>query len=157
MYDVKCNVAIIGGGPAGLAAAVAAKEEGAEKVLILERDNALGGILQQCIHPGFGLTRFHEELTGPEYYSRFVRQALELGVEYMLNSMVLQVNEETGEIICTSSEYGMTCVHADSVVLAMGCREKTRASIMVPGTRPAGLYTAGSAQRLVNLQKIMVG
>ena len=85
----------------------------------------------------FGLTRFHEELTGPEYYSRFVRQALELGVEYMLNSMVLQVNEETGEIICTSSEYGMTCVHADSVVLAMGCREKTRASIMVPGTRPA--------------------
>lgn len=157
MYDVKCNVAIIGGGPAGLAAAVAAKEEGAEKVLILERDNALGGILQQCIHPGFGLTRFHEELTGPEYYSRFVRQALELGVEYMLNSMVLQVNEETGEIICTSSEYGMTCVHADSVVLAMGCREKTRASIMVPGTRPAGLYTAGSAQRLVNRQNIMVG
>lgn len=157
MYDVKCNVAIIGGGPAGLAAAVAAKEEGAEKVLILERDNALGGILQQCIHPGFGLTRFHEELTGPEYYSRFVKQALELGVEYMLNSMVLQVSQDSGEIICTSSEYGMTRVHADSIVLAMGCREKTRASIMVPGTRPSGLYTAGSAQRLVNRQNIMVG
>ena len=157
MYNVKCDVAIIGGGPAGLAAAIAAKEEGAQKVLVLERDNALGGILQQCIHPGFGLTRFGEELTGPEYYGRFVDRAKELGVEYMLNSMVLQVNNETNEIIATSSEYGLTCVQAGSIVLAMGCREKTRASIMVPGTRPAGLYTAGSAQRLVNRQNIMVG
>lgn len=157
MYEVKCDVAIIGGGPAGLAAAVAAKEEGAEKVLILERDNALGGILQQCIHPGFGLTRFQEELTGPEYYGRFVDRAMELGVEYMLNSMVLQVSHETNRIICTSSEYGLTQVQAGSIVLAMGCREKTRASIMVPGTRPSGLYTAGSAQRLVNRQNIMVG
>ena len=157
MYEVKCDVAIIGGGPAGLAAAVAAKEEGAEKVLILERDNALGGILQQCIHPGFGLTRFQAELTGPEYYGRFVDQAMELGVEYMLNSMVLQVSYETNQIVCTSSEYGLTQVQAGSIVLAMGCREKTRASIMVPGTRPSGLYTAGSAQRLVNRQNIMVG
>ena len=157
MYDVKCDVAIIGGGPAGLAAAVAAREEGAEKVLIVERDNALGGILQQCIHPGFGLTRFHEELTGPEYYSRFVTRAMELGVEVMLNSMVLQVRDEEGEILCTSREYGMTRVKAGSIVLAMGCREKTRAGIMVPGTRPAGLYTAGSAQRLINRQNIMVG
>ena len=157
MYNVKCDVAIIGGGPAGLAAAIAAKEEGAQKVLILERDNALGGILQQCIHPGFGLTRFGEELTGPEYYGRFVDRAKELNVEYMLNSMVLQVNNETNEIIATSSEYGLTCVQAGSIVLAMGCREKTRASIMVPGTRPSGLYTAGSAQRLVNRQNIMVG
>ena len=157
MYNVKCDVAIIGGGPAGLAAAIAAKEEGAQKVLILERDNALGGILQQCIHPGFGLTRFGEELTGPEYYGRFVDRAKELNVEYMLNSMVLQVNNETNEIIATSSEYGLTCIQAGSIVLAMGCREKTRASIMVPGTRPAGLYTAGSAQRLVNRQNIMVG
>ena len=147
MYEVKCDVAIIGGGPAGLAAAVAAKEEGAQKVLIIERDNALGGILQQCIHPGFGLSRFKEELTGPEYYGRFVTKAVELGVEYMLNSMVLQVNEAEKEVICTSSEYGLTRVSAGSIVLAMGCREKTRASIMVPGTRPAGLYTAGSAQR----------
>lgn len=157
MYNVKCDVAIIGGGPAGLAAAIAAKEEGAQKVLVLERDNALGGILQQCIHPGFGLTRFGEELTGPEYYGRFVDKARELGVEYMLDTMVLQVNNENNEIIATSSRYGLTCVQAGSIVLAMGCREKTRASIMVPGTRPAGLYTAGSAQRLVNRQNIMVG
>ena len=157
MYCVKCDVVVIGGGPAGLAAAVAAKEEGAEKVLILERDNALGGILQQCIHPGFGLTRFHEEMTGPEYYGRFVKQAEELGVEAMLNSMVLQVDHEKHEILCTSSQYGLTCVQAGSIVLAMGCREKTRANIMVPGTRPAGLYTAGAAQRLVNRQNIIVG
>ena len=157
MYEVKCDVAIVGSGPAGLAAAVAAKQEGAQKVLILERDNALGGILQQCIHPGFGLTRFKEELTGPEYYGRFLDQARELGVEYMLNSMVLQVNEQEKQIICTSSQYGMTRVSAGAIVLAMGCREKTRASIMVPGTRPAGLYTAGAAQRLVNRQNIMVG
>ncbi len=157
MYNVKCDVAIIGGGPAGLAAAIAAKEEGAEKVLILERDNALGGILQQCIHPGFGLTRFKEELTGPEYYGRFVDRAKEVGVEYMLNTMVLEVNHEANEIVCTSSQFGMTCVQAGSIVLAMGCRERTRAGIMVPGTRPAGLYTAGSAQRLVNRQNIMVG
>ena len=157
MYNVKCDVAIIGGGPAGLAAAIAAKEEGAKNVLIIERDNALGGILQQCIHPGFGLSRFKEELTGPEYYGRFVDRAKELDVAYMLNAMVLQVNHETNEIIATSSQYGLTCVQAGSIVLAMGCREKTRASIAVPGTRPSGLYTAGSAQRLVNRQNIMVG
>ena len=97
MYNVKCDVAVIGGGPAGLAAAIAAKEEGAQNVLILERDNALGGILQQCIHPGFGLTRFKEELTGPEYYGRFVDHAKELGVDYMLNSMVLQVDPEANQ------------------------------------------------------------
>ena len=157
MYRVKCDVAIIGGGPAGLAAAIAAREEGARRVLIIERDNALGGILQQCIHPGFGLTRFKEELTGPEYYGRFVDRAEEVGVEYMLNTMVLEVNHDAGQIICTGSKYGMTTVQAKSIVLAMGCRERTRAGIMVPGTRPAGLYTAGSAQRLVNRQNIMVG
>ena len=157
MYTVKCDVAIIGGGPAGLAAAIAAKEEGAEKVLILERDSSLGGILQQCIHPGFGLTRFKEELTGPEYYGRFVDRAKEMGVEYMLGTMVLEVNHEAGQVLCAGSAYGMTVVEAKSIVLAMGCRERTRAGIMVPGTRPAGLYTAGSAQRLVNRQNIMIG
>ena len=157
MYQITCDVAIIGGGPAGLAAAIAAKKEGAEKVLVLERDNAPGGILQQCIHPGFGLTRFKEELTGPEYYGRFVDEAKELGVEYLLSTMVLDVDQASGQILCTGSRYGMTQVKAKSIVLAMGCREKTRASIMVPGTRPAGLYTAGAAQRLVNRQNIMVG
>ncbi len=157
MYLMTCDVAIIGGGPAGLAAAVAAKKEGADKVLIIERDNALGGILQQCIHPGFGLTRFGEELTGPEYYGRFVEEAKELGVDYLLNAMVLEMDDQRKEVICTNAKYGLTCVQAGSIVLAMGCRERTRANIVVPGTRPAGLYTAGSAQRLVNRQNIMVG
>ena len=157
MYKMNCDVAVVGGGPAGLAAAIAAKKDGAEKVLIIERDNALGGILQQCIHPGFGLTRFNEELSGPEYYSRFVDEANELGVETLLNAMVLEVNAETKQVYCASAEYGMVLVQAQSVVLAMGCRERTRANIVVPGTRPSGLYTAGSAQRLVNRQNVMVG
>ncbi len=157
MYTIKCDVAIVGGGPAGLAAAIAAKEEGVNKVLVIERDNALGGILQQCIHPGFGLTRFNEELTGPEYYGRFVDKANEVGVEYLLNSMVLQVNDKEKQIVCANAEYGLTKIEAGSIVLAMGCRERTRANIVVPGTRPAGLYTAGAAQRLVNRQNIMVG
>ena len=136
---------------------MAAKKEGAEKVLIIERDEKLGGILQQCIHPGFGLTYFHKELTGPEYAGHFKEEALALGAEVLLNSMVLEVIPEEGAVICVNSEYGMTKVKAGSIVLAMGCRERTRAGIMIPGTRPAGVYTAGAAQRLVNRQNAVVG
>jgi len=157
MFEIKCDVAIIGGGPAGLSAAVAAKKEGAKKVLIIERDCALGGILQQCIHPGFGLTYYNEELTGPEYAGRFEEEALSLGAEVLLNSMVLEVLPEEKAVICVSSQNGMTKVQAKSIVLSMGCRERTRANIMIPGTRPAGVYTAGSAQRLVNRQNELVG
>lgn len=157
MFEINCDVVIIGGGPAGLSAAVAAKKEGAEKVVIIERDSNIGGILQQCIHPGFGLTYFKEELTGPEYAGRFEEEALSLGVEVLLNSMVLEVLPEENAVICVSSKNGMTKVSANSIVLSMGCRERTRANIMIPGTRPSGIYTAGAAQRLINRQNEMVG
>lgn len=157
MYEINCDIAIIGGGPAGLSAAIAAKKEGANKVLIIERDDNIGGILQQCIHPGFGLTYFKEELTGPEYAERLGVEALELGVEVLLKSMVLEILPEENSIICVNSEHGMTKVSSKSIVLTMGCRERTRANIMIKGTRPAGVYTAGSAQRLINRQNAMVG
>ena len=150
------DIVIIGAGPAGLSAAVAAKKQGVEKVLIVERDTAAGGILQQCIHAGFGLSFFHEELTGPEFAGRFARQAKDADVELMTDTMVLQVGED-GTVLCSNPAKGLVELHAGAVILAMGCRERTRFNIRIPGTRPAGVYTAGAAQRLINRQNEIVG
>ncbi len=157
MNTVFCDVAVIGAGPAGLAAAVSAKRAGAGRVLVIERDESAGGILQQCIHPGFGLQLFREELTGPEYAGRFLKEAREAGVEFVMNTMVLELNAERAELTCVGRPDGMSLIKAKSVVLAMGCRERTRANLRIPGTRPAGIYTAGTAQRLLNRQNILVG
>ncbi len=157
MYEIKCDVAIIGAGPAGLAAAYSAKKEGANKVLLIERDSSMGGILQQCIHPGFGLTYFKEELTGPEYAGRFIEDIKDTDIEKLLDTMVLEIDHENGKVICANSKLGLTCVNTKSIVLAMGCRERTRANIQIPGSRPSGIYTAGAGQRLINRQNLMIG
>ncbi len=155
MKKINCDVAVIGGGPGGLAAAAAAAEQGARNVLIIERDRFPGGILQQCIHPGFGLSYFKEELTGPEYAARFLEKAERNGVEFLLDTTVLEC-DGTGRLLC-SNVNGMVEVNARAVVLAMGCRERTRGNIRIPGARPAGVYTAGSAQHLINRQNLMAG
>jgi len=155
MVNRECDVAVIGAGPAGLAAAVAAREQGAQTVLVIERDSMPGGILHQCIHPGFGLTLFQEELTGPEYAQRYIDKANGAGVEFLLSTMVLELSGHA--LVCVNSAQGIVNVKASAVVLAMGCRERTRAGIRIPGTRPAGIYTAGAAQRLINRQNEMVG
>ncbi len=150
------DVAVVGGGPAGLAAALKALEGGAQKVLVLERDRELGGILQQCIHNGFGLHYFGQELTGPEYADRFIRKVLDSPIEVCCDTMVLQVSPER-VISCVSAQQGLMQVQAGAVVLAMGCRERTRGALLIPGARPAGVYTAGCAQRLVNMEGMMPG
>ena len=160
--DGVLDVVVIGAGPAGLAAACAAKDEGAENVLVLERDDAPGGILQQCIHNGFGLHRFNEELTGPEYAQRYVDMANEKGVRIQCGTMVLKIGGtasgiETREVVAMSPRGGLKVYRTRSVVLAMGCRERPRGALMTPGTRPAGVYTAGTVQRLVNMDGIMPG
>ena len=153
---MKADLVIIGGGPAGMAAAVAARESGVKDILILERDDALGGILRQCIHNGFGLHRFGEELTGPEYAYRYEKEVKRLEIPYMLNTMVIEISRDR-RVTAMNTEHGIFTVEAGAIILAMGCRERPKGALNIAGTRPAGIYTAGTAQKFVNMKGYMPG
>ncbi len=150
------DIVIIGGGPAGLAAAVSARQNGMDRIVILDRNPELGGILNQCIHNGFGLHTFQEELTGPEYAGRFIKLVKEAGIEYRLNTMVTDVTPEK-VVEATNREDGLFQIQAKAVILAMGCRERARGALNIPGYRPAGIYSAGTAQRFINMEGCMPG
>ena len=152
----QIDLVILGGGPAGLAAAIAARKAGVQDLVILERDRELGGILNQCIHSGFGLHTFREELTGPEYAARFADEALAMGIPYKLNTMVLDLSADR-VVAAVNRTDGLFQLQAKAVILAMGCRERPRGALNIPGTRPAGIYTAGTAQRLVNMEGYLPG
>lgn len=152
----QVQLAIIGGGPAGLSAAIAARKAGVEDILLIERDRELGGILNQCIHAGFGLHTFGRELTGPEYAGEYVRQFRELNIPCLSGTMVLNLSPDR-VLTVTGRETGLVQIQAQAVILAMGCRERPRGALNIPGTRPAGIYSAGAAQRLVNVEGLMPG
>ena len=156
MKTQKVDVAVIGAGPAGMAAAIAAKEGGAKEVVIIERSEDSGGLLYQCIHNGFGLLYFKEDLTGPEYAARFIKKVKELEIRTQLDTMVTMISQNR-EITAVSSKQGYVTFEPEAIVLAMGCRERSRSAINIPGTRPAGIFTAGTAQRFVNVEGFLPG